>query len=659
MKRLAVLAVLILIPVALLSPIIYGRWREGRRVERIKEAKASARRVEGISLREAISAIKGGKEDICLVFTGDTEGRLEPCGCYEGQAGGIARIATIVSEMRKKVPTCLLDVGNIAKGEDEIDIFRIKRYLKIMDMIGYDATGIGDGDLRFGTQFLRKAMKMVGFPFISSNLFLGTEPLARESVIKDVSDIRIGITGVSHVSPNTISKMPGLRLLDPVEALKREVKKLKRMGASFTIVLSTLPMDENRKIAKEVEGIDLILGLGDQGARGKGSSIHGGQGKVTIWNPGNDGKTVGIGLIENGRLGEYRKVVLGDDIPEDPAVRDKISEFYSELSQTFAPKGAIKKLFSSEPMETDRGNAYIGSEQCRSCHNKQYEQWETTPHAFAFQALVQKQRQFYSGCVLCHSTGYGYPTGFRIGDPGDHLKGVGCESCHGPGKRHAMDPSSTNIRGKVGKRICAECHTEEHSPGFMDVVELLIPEVDHKRQMDLKEFLKAMAERSGKVKLELFTMSYCPFGIAAQRRLFPIIKELGDKIDFSLYFIARERGPKDPPGIEFISLHGVEEVGEDIRQLVISKLYPDRYMDYILCRGRKGKDESWEKCARKFGIDIGKVRMVVEGEEGKRLFRENIKKAKDLNISTSPTLLINGRAIGGRLLLGLKGGCGG
>ena len=31
---------------------------------------------------------------VTVMFTCDTQGRLEPCGCFSGQYGGLARIAT-------------------------------------------------------------------------------------------------------------------------------------------------------------------------------------------------------------------------------------------------------------------------------------------------------------------------------------------------------------------------------------------------------------------------------------------------------------------------------------------------------------------------------------------------------------------------------------
>ncbi len=91
----------------------------------------------------------------------------------------------------------------------------------------------------------------------------------------------------------------------------------------------------------------------------------------------------------------------------------------------------------------------------------------------------------------------------------------------------------------------------------------------------------------------------------------------------------------------FTSLHGYPEVAENIRQLLIAQEYPDRYLDYILCRGKK-LDKSWEVCAEKLGIDVAKIQALFDTSEAEQLFRENIARAADLGIKASPTILVDG-----------------
>ncbi|MDH4100698.1 MAG: hypothetical protein OEV28_09025, partial [Nitrospirota bacterium] len=108
-----------------------------------------------------------------------------------------------------------------------------------------------------------------------------------------------------------------------------------------------------------------------------------------------------------------------------------------------------------------------------------------------------------------------------------------------------------------------------------------------------------------KIRVELFVMSQCPFGVAAEKSLLPLVRKYSDKIDFSLHFIAQDEemqkevektgepvttggggcsGSPDKGVGPFFSLHGQPEVDEDLRQVAIARHYPKEYFNYLLCR---------------------------------------------------------------------------
>ena len=171
-----------------------------------------------------------------------------------------------------------------------------------------------------------------------------------------------------------------------------------------------------------------------------------------------------------------------------------------------------------------------------------------------------------------------------------------------------------------------------------------------------------------RVRVELFVMAHCPYGMRAEAALEPALKAFGDGIDFRLHFIAQEAGkesaPPAPlrplePGREscesgtvhgtgrFLSLHGDAEVEEGIRQVVMMHLYPDRYYDYILHRNEVMDSPDWQASARRAGIDPERVAVVASGAEGEALFRDNIRMANRLGIQASPTLYVNGAEVKG------------
>ena len=139
------------------------------------------------------------------------------------------------------------------------------------------------------------------------------------------------------------------------------------------------------------------------------------------------------------------------EVDESETICQLLTDFY--LSTAEENKTHDVPLFADQQLEKQNG-AYISANTCQSCHEQEYLQWSATRHAFAYQTLVKKERYFDPNCVSCHTTGFGYTTGFQIGDQDSILKGAQCETCHGPGKQHAGNPKKTNIRkGKYQEEL--------------------------------------------------------------------------------------------------------------------------------------------------------------------------------------------------------------
>ncbi len=127
--------------------------------------------------------------------------------------------------------------------------------------------------------------------------------------------------------------------------------------------------------------------------------------------------------------------------------------------------------------------AYVGSDACRSCHEREYAIWSKSDHARSVESLRRKDKEDDAACIACHVTGYGRPGGFaegtRVRDAKD-LSRVGCESCHGPGGRHILNdgkaPAGILRLGDkcdscVILQICGSCHDDDNDPGFPFAVE--------------------------------------------------------------------------------------------------------------------------------------------------------------------------------------------
>jgi predicted CXXCH cytochrome family protein len=110
---------------------------------------------------------------------------------------------------------------------------------------------------------------------------------------------------------------------------------------------------------------------------------------------------------------------------------------------------------------------------CGNCHIGPQKQWEGTAHASAWAGL-QASGQAQATCEGCHTVNA--LGNVAVGDAGYTSTGevryedVQCESCHGPGLQHVLDPSDQTVplaAMAVGLDLtlgCAECHQGAHHP---------------------------------------------------------------------------------------------------------------------------------------------------------------------------------------------------
>ena len=614
MKR--AILVLILLTVGVTIPPFYEQWAESQRLKQIQEIKQQARTVFGEPLETVLSELQSGEPpSVVILYTGGTKSHLEPCGCYQEQSGGLPRRAYVVERFREYgVPTLLVDAGNIFDGAAEIDAKRCETNMKALAEMGYAAVALSLSDLAYDDTFLRRQRAVATFPFLSSTQNGFTQPFT----LKSAGQQTIGfVTG--EVSKETVSQANVIVALgEPEETTQIDV---------------VICPDE--RAATVSENGTLYVGCKSEG------------------------KTLGMLALWLGRDGELAyhyatELALTRDVSESASIRQVLTDFYRDVAAETVDQGT--PLFVEQRLEQQQRNGYVSATACQQCHEQEYLHWSATRHAFAYQTLLKKERYFDAGCISCHTTGFGYQTGFQIGDPEPTLAGVQCETCHGPGKQHVGNPKKSNIRSGADTSLCLQCHDTKHSPGFAEVVALHTKDVDHSRApMNLEELLASRIERMGKPTLELFVMSYCPYAIEAEEKILPIVKEFGEQIDFKLQFIAQEKSEPSAHDITpFTSLHGYPEVAENIRQLLIAQEYPDRYLDYILCRG-KTLNKSWEVCAEKLGIDVARIKALYDAPETEQRFRENIQRAAALGITASPTILVDGHQFQANQLLRASG----
>lgn len=617
--------------------------------------------------------------EVVLLYTGDTQSFLEVCGCADNQLGGIARRATMVRDLRRSHPDALLlDAGGLFAGDTVLDQLRCKIHLNAMKAMRYDVANAGVGELRFGQAFFETMRDSGDVPFASANLKVDGVRMGAETRILNAGDVRVGIVGVAGERELEAHGMAmgasRLHLPDGVEValdgIEAAIAKASR-AADLVVVLSDLDRDSERELIRQNAEIDVVIST-------RSNETTQRVGNALLLGTQAQGKAIGQAVltVETGRVTAERvkPILLSEAIAEDRAIKQLVDGFYTQVAQTATLQQTARPRFAGFALEDQLAlgtNRYVGAEACAGCHTAEAEDWEHSHHAGAFNRLLQQQKHYQPDCVTCHTTGFGYPTGFRIGK--DVLTHVQCEVCHGPGERHARRPEARNIRRTPPPELCQRCHDADQTPDFDARFPQMLAEVNHTGSHAESHAPAEREElgREGRPLVELFVMADCPYGIRAEQNLGQMFHALRDQIDFQLYFIAEEAGngeaevvraPVNPmpsgPGCQattatgtgrFRSLHGDVEVAEGIRQTVVMSLYPERFWDYILCRNQAGIATEWRGCATQVGMDADKIAALAESAAGEDLFAENIRRANVLGVQASPTLRVNGRAVNASL----------
>lgn len=381
-------------------------------------------------------------------------------------------------------PLLLLDTGGafLRRFEDATNAPLVEAtagaMIEGLGRIGYDALNVGRVDLLLPSALLRTLAAEARFPLLSANVVdaAGKAPFSGW-IVREVGGMRVGVFGLSGDQILGVPRLPGrdLTVRDPAAAARAAVATLRRT-CDLVVALSQLGLDADVQLAREVPGIDVILGgftrqttttphiegatlILQAGAKG----MRLGRLELLIL-PGSKGPWIARSAArgEESRVYDWRLVPLDAGIPDHPALAALLDRHREDLRARNLAELASPP--PAAPAPTPLKPAYVGAEACGACHPAQLRQWAASRHARALPALKRKRQELNPECIRCHVTAYGEVGGYRP-DPGKgvDLGNVQCEACHGFGREHR---GPGRIRGRVSEAVCRRCHTTENSPTF-------------------------------------------------------------------------------------------------------------------------------------------------------------------------------------------------
>lgn len=323
--------------------------------------------------------------------------------------------------------------------------------------LGVDAVGFGESDLNYGLPFLRQMMDKYKMPFTCANVRDGKkgELILPEFRVVTKNGIRFGIVSVLDPSQKIISMNPDegeYRIDDPLTTLREVLPRLRKQCDSVVLIAHT-GEDVAANLASELVGIDIIL----VGHTFKSleterivhdavmlAAVHEGRfiGRADVSIDGGTGKVMAVEVT----MGD-----LDEKIADEPTMAQKVAGFKDQIEQA---KAEARKQFPRDKGSADE--EFLGTVNCRSCHETIYANWHDSDHARAHNSLRPISMENEAECLVCHTTGYRYLGGYDEEGATRHLVNVQCEACHGYGTTHARDGKWL----KQAKNSCTECHDE-------------------------------------------------------------------------------------------------------------------------------------------------------------------------------------------------------
>ncbi|XP_043287482.1 protein 5NUC-like [Venturia canescens] len=182
--------------------------------------------------------------------------------CY----GGFARISTVVNQARNSsMPTLFLDAGDTYDGSIWFTVYKWEIVSKFLNILAPNASSLGNHEFDQGLEGLKPYLARASYPIVASNVDLKNNALLprsslSNSTIVEFNGTRIGIIG--YVTPNTMYEgNPGnVDFFDEIKSIQREVDKLRANGIEIFIALGHSGIDMDLQIAREVDGLDMIVG---------------------------------------------------------------------------------------------------------------------------------------------------------------------------------------------------------------------------------------------------------------------------------------------------------------------------------------------------------------------------------------------------------------
>lgn len=328
----------------------------------------SCRFLTAVSVAALFAGAAQAETVLHILHTNDLHSRIEAINAFDSTCdaetiaagecfGGVARVAAKVKELRDRITAeggnvIVLDAGDQYQGSLFYTTYKGKDVVEFMTAIAYDAMAVGNHEFDDGPEGLAILADGVDFPVLSGNLDLSQSNVLNGKVddvlTLDIGGEKIGIvSALAMDTPETASPGPNVIFQDDIESLKADVQELTDQGVNKIIALTHVGYLRDQDFAREVPGLDAIIGghshtlLGD---------MEDAEGPYPTMIAGPDGTEVPVATAyayskylghltltfdDEGKLikAEGQPILLDNSVPEDEAIAARVKEMAAPIEE--------------------------------------------------------------------------------------------------------------------------------------------------------------------------------------------------------------------------------------------------------------------------------------------------------------------------------------
>jgi sulfur-oxidizing protein SoxB len=181
-----------------------------------------------------------------------------------GRMGGMDRVATVIKRIRADRPNALLlDGGDTWQGSLTAQRTLGQDMVDVMNALEPDAM-TSHWEFTLGIDRVTEIVDELAFPFLGANIFDNEwdEPAYEPYKMFERGGVQVAVIGQAFpympiANPGWM--FPGLSFGVREERMREVVREVRDAGAQLVVLLSHNGFDVDRKLAAQVDGIDIIL----------------------------------------------------------------------------------------------------------------------------------------------------------------------------------------------------------------------------------------------------------------------------------------------------------------------------------------------------------------------------------------------------------------